>query len=112
MVECWITEARGFMSKRDDPDPQSPRGQLHHGFRAASFLLAHTAVALIFSAAIFATHWFFKWIGDPKLLDLFPVRYVFELGEIGVLIFFVIGGTLDARDAFKRPPPPPDRRDD
>jgi hypothetical protein len=46
--------------------------------------------------------WGLLFSGDePTVAGLFPMRYIFEFGEAGVLIVFVVFGILEAIRAFR-----------
>ncbi len=77
------------------------RRSFYHGLRVGSFVAFHAALAIVFSVAICVTHFAFILLGDPKMFDRFPIRYIFEAGEIGIVLIFVIGGLSDGTKTFK-----------
>jgi len=41
-------------------------------------------------------------LGDPKLFDTIPLRYIFDGMDLAILIAFVVLGTVEAIMVFKR----------
>jgi len=64
-------------------------------------LVAHFVVACLFIGIIFAIQSLLIVFGDPKLLDAVPLRYIFDGMDGGILVAFVILGTLDAVRVFR-----------
>lgn len=62
----------------------------------ASFLAAHGAVTLVWLGVFYIIGLALKWVGDPKLGDWFPIRYIFDAIDGGVLLVFVIFAIVEA----------------
>ena len=72
--------------------------------RAATFLITHAALALLFIVVIYVVQRFIAYLWgkpDPLLLDVVPLRYFFDAIDIGVLIMFGWRGIIAANRAFK-----------
>lgn len=63
---------------------------------ACFFVAAHLIVALILIGAIYIVQVFLLSVGDPKLFDRIPVRYLFDAMDLFILLEFVVFGTIDA----------------
>jgi hypothetical protein len=40
-------------------------------------------------------------VGDPKLFDWVPLRYIFDVVDLGILAAFLFFGTREAIDVFR-----------
>ena len=69
--------------------------------RAAVYIAAHTAVALLLITAIETVSAWLRHAGDPKLWDWIPVRYLFDTMDLAILIVFICYGTIEAIRAFR-----------
>lgn len=72
--------------------------------RAAAFLVTHTAFALLIIVGIYAVQRGIAYLwgsDDPRLLDIVPLRYFFDLVDIGVLIIWGYRGLVAAYRAFQ-----------
>jgi hypothetical protein len=69
--------------------------------RAAVFLAVHVVLALIIIAGLYAVQLGLIAIGDPKLFDIIPVRYIFDAMDVGVLIAFCLFGGMEAYLLFQ-----------
>jgi hypothetical protein len=65
-----------------------------------SYVLAHVGVALLLISGIRAIQWLVISTGDPKLFDFLPLRWVFDVMDLGILSTFTVFGTLEAIDVF------------
>ena len=72
-------------------------------WRWGSFIAAHALVAMLLLGVIALIQWLVLQRGDPKLFDTIPLRYVFDGMDLGVLIAFIVVGTIEAVIVFKRP---------
>jgi hypothetical protein len=70
-------------------------------FRWGSFVCAHALVALVLIVAILGIQELLIWVGDPKLFDRVPLRYVFDLMDVGILVTFLFFGTLEGVRVFR-----------
>jgi hypothetical protein len=64
-------------------------------------LLAHLVTALVLIAVISLAQAFVRDVGDPRLLDFLPIRYIFDLMDLALLAQFLYFGTLSAYNAFR-----------
>jgi hypothetical protein len=72
--------------------------------RAAIALVCHTALAALVVVAIKLLEWLlhFLWgATDPLLFDRFPIRYLFDAMDGGVILVFVCYGIIEAFRAFR-----------
>jgi hypothetical protein len=53
-------------------------------FRAAAFIVVHVGLALLIIAGIYIIQLGLLWLGDPKLFDWVPLRYVFDAMDAGL----------------------------
>jgi hypothetical protein len=70
-------------------------------FRVAMHLLSHLAVVLVLIGIISAVQWALRAAGEPKLLDILPIRYIFDTMDLGLLALFLVFGTISAFHAFR-----------
>lgn len=99
-----MNEAEGLVAASSEGRSQPVRTFREtalQAIRAAAFLALHTALALVLICAITGVHIFLHWVGEPKLFDWIPLRYLFDVLDLGVIVFFIVGGVSDARSAFR-----------
>ena len=70
-------------------------------FYLAMDLFAHLFVALVLIGAIEGAQMALHAAGDPKLLDLVPIRYIFDAMDLALLALFFVFGTVSMYRAFK-----------
>jgi hypothetical protein len=73
-------------------------------WRWGSFIAAHALVAILLIAVIAVIQRRVLLIGDPKLFDVIPLRYVFDGMDLGILVAFVVLGTIEAVVVFRGKP--------
>jgi hypothetical protein len=83
--------------------------------RAAIVFLVHTALAMVSALGLGAFERLWGIIfseNEPTVAGLFPMRYIFEIGEACIFGVFVVFGIRAAVEAFRsrrpNPKPPPD----
>jgi hypothetical protein len=64
-------------------------------------LSAHLATALILIFVISLAQLAIRKVGDPRLLDFLPIRYIFDTMDLALLALFLFFGTTSAYHAFK-----------
>ena len=69
--------------------------------RWGSYVAAHALVASLILGAIYLIQELLIVAGDPKLFDLIPLRYIFDGMDLGILLAFVVLGTLEAVRVFR-----------
>lgn len=69
--------------------------------KIACYLGAHLLIALILIAGIEVVQSLLLRLGDPKLFDQIPLRYIFDVMDLGLLVIFVVLGTVQAFVAFR-----------
>jgi hypothetical protein len=74
---------------------------LNRGLRAAAFFVAHLISALIIIGGIYVIQTLLLHMGNPKLFDRIPVKYIFDAMDVFVLIVFVVFGTAEAYVVFQ-----------
>ena len=52
-------------------------------------------------AVVYVFQSFLLQLGDPKLFDIVPLRYVFDGMDVGIIIAFLVFGTIEAVIVFK-----------
>lgn len=75
-------------------------------WRWGSFIAAHAIVACVLIGAIEVVQYILLHLGDPKLFDTIPLRFIFDGMDLAILVAFVVLGTLEAISVFK------ERKDD
>jgi hypothetical protein len=70
-------------------------------WRWGSFIFAHALVGLVLVAVVYVFQSFLLHLGDPKLFDIVPLRYVFDGMDVGIIIAFLVFGTIEAVIVFK-----------
>jgi hypothetical protein len=78
--------------------------------RAAFVFLAHTVLAMLSALGVKGFEYLWSLLyseHEPMVAGLFPMRYIFEVGEAGVFAVFIIFGIWEAVKAFlsERPSP-------
>ena len=69
--------------------------------RWGSYVAAHAVVAIIILGAIYLIQQLLIMAGDPKLFDVIPLRYIFDGMDLGILLAFIVLGTLEAVRVFR-----------
>jgi O-antigen ligase len=69
--------------------------------RAGTYLAAHVIVASTLISAIYVVQLLLIYVGDPKLFDLVPIRFIFDAMDGFILIAFVAFGTIEAIRVFQ-----------
>ena len=69
--------------------------------RAGAYVAAHLLVAAALIGAIYAIQLLLRYIGDPKLFDWIPIRYIFDAMDAGILVAFIVFGIVDAILVFR-----------
>jgi hypothetical protein len=84
--------------------PQSLRAPLLAAFRAAVIFVCHMALAALIIICIWAFWRLFHFLWgaeDPRLFDVFPLRYLFDAADAGVVLVFAWYGVTSAVAAFR-----------
>jgi hypothetical protein len=71
-------------------------------FRWGAYIAAHVFVASILIGGIYLIQHLILLVGDPNLYDRFPLRYVFDTMELGVIGPFLVLGTLETISVFRK----------
>jgi hypothetical protein len=58
-------------------------------------------VALVFIGVITLFQWLLLSLGDPKLFDIVPVRFLFDGMDVAIFVAFLVFGTLEAINVFR-----------
>jgi hypothetical protein len=66
-----------------------------------SFIAAHALIACILIGSIQVVQMLVFAIGDPKLFDTVPLRYIFDGMDLGILVAFIVLGTVEAIAVFQ-----------
>ena len=69
--------------------------------RWGSYVAAHGLVTIVLLAVIVGIQWIVIAIGDPKLFDWIPLRYLFDVMSLGIMFCFLVFGTLEAIRVFR-----------
>jgi hypothetical protein len=78
-------------------------GAFYRALRTGSFFVAHVIVALVFIGGIELIQLALLKLGDPKLFDILPLRYIFDAMDLAILVAFLVLGTVEAVTVFKAP---------
>jgi hypothetical protein len=70
-------------------------------WRWGSYIAAHAVVAMILIGAIELIQGLILRVGDPKLFDIVPLRYIFDGMDLAILLAFLVLGTLEAVAVFR-----------
>ncbi len=65
-------------------------------WRIGCYVAAHLFVAVLLIGTIYAIQYCILLIGDPKLFDIIPLRFIFDGMDLGILAAFLIFGTYEA----------------
>jgi hypothetical protein len=57
---------------------------------------------MLLLAVVALIQWLVLKVGDPKLFDVVPLRYIFDGMDVGILFAFVVLGTIEAVMVFRR----------
>lgn len=63
--------------------------------------MAHALVAILLLAVVAGLQRLVLQAGDPRLFDIIPLRWVFDGMDLGIIVAFLIIGTLEAVRVFK-----------
>ena len=74
---------------------------LRKAFRSACYLVAHGLVALLIIGISEVIRWFLIRNGDPRLFDICPMRYIFDLVDLAVAGVFLVFGTIEGVRVFR-----------
>jgi hypothetical protein len=66
-----------------------------------AYVIAHAFVAMLVIAAIGIVQGFLSFIGDPKLFDKVPIRYIFDGMDVAILVGFFALTALEAVWVFR-----------
>ena len=80
--------------KRMRPESTPWHAPFRKGARVCCYLAAHLLVTLVLLAGIEVVRWALVSLHDPKLFDVVPLRYVFDVMDVGLLLTFIIMGTI------------------
>jgi hypothetical protein len=69
--------------------------------RSGCYLVAHGAIALLIIGIFAVINWILVRIGDPRLFDICPLRYIFDLVDLAISGVFVVFGTIEAIRVFR-----------
>jgi hypothetical protein len=73
--------------------------------RAAGVFLAHLGLGFVVMVGVWLTEKAFRYLWapghDPKFFDWCPVRWLFDAGEAGILVVFIIFGVYEAYRQLK-----------
>lgn len=68
---------------------------LQRALWAALFVGIHVALALLLITGVWVIkHWLLA-IGDPRLFDWMPMRYLFDALDLGVIVSFMLFGGME-----------------
>jgi hypothetical protein len=70
-------------------------------WRWGSYVAAHALVAVVLVGAIEFIQKLILRLGDPKLFDIVPLRYIFDGMDLAILVAFLVIGTLEAIAVFR-----------
>ena len=71
------------------------------GIAWGSYVAAHALVTVVLICVIAGIQRLLIWIGDPKLFDWVPLRYIFDVVDLGILAAFIFFGTREAVHVFR-----------
>jgi hypothetical protein len=66
-----------------------------------SFIAAHALVACVLIGSIEVVQLLILAIGDPRLFDILPLRYIFDGMDVGILVAFIVLGMVEAIVVFQ-----------
>jgi len=64
-------------------------------------LSAHLIIAVLIIGAITVVQRVLIAAGDPVILEVIRVRYIFDIMDLGVLVMFLVFGTISAYMSFR-----------
>jgi hypothetical protein len=70
-------------------------------WRWGSFIAAHAVVAMLLLVVVASIQWLVLQLGDPKLFDVIPIRYIFDGMDLAILVAFIVLGTVEAVLVFR-----------
>lgn len=85
-------------------DPEEFYATLLKPLRAASFVFAHTVLACLLILSIYWVERLIAYLwgqANPVMLGAIPLRYFFDVIDMGVLVIFGIRGIVAAYRAFE-----------
>ena len=69
--------------------------------RATSYMCLHIAVAVVLIGGLALLNIWLYEVGDPRFLDFVPVRYIFDLMGLAILVVFGVFGVRDTIEVFR-----------
>ena len=73
----------------------------HKALRLGAYIASHTLVALLLIGVVSLIQWVVLTAGDIKLFEVLPLRYIFDAMDLGILVVFLVFGTLEAIWVFR-----------
>ena len=70
-------------------------GTIGRAVQAVLFLGIHISIAVLFIWAIWLVQISLIAVGDPKLFNVMPVRFLFDAIDLGIAMAFFLFGTLE-----------------
>jgi hypothetical protein len=70
-------------------------GAFARALQAIAFLGIHIGIAVMFIWAIWLVQISLTAVGDPRLFDVMPVRFVFDAIDVGIGLAFFLFGILE-----------------
>lgn len=80
---------------------ESWRSTFFKTLRWSAYLAGHGVVAAGFIMISHLLQILLKWVGDPKLFDHIPLRYLFDVMELGILSVFLVSSLREAILVFR-----------
>ena len=66
------------------------------------YVLCHLAVVVVIIGSIEIVRYLVHLIGNPMLYDKVPIGYIFDTVELGIIVPFIILGSLEALGVFRK----------
>jgi hypothetical protein len=77
------------------------RSPVNSAIKSATYIGCHTFVTLVLISSTRLIAIALEELGDPKVFDSVPVRYLFDLMDVVFIVIFIFGSALSAVRAFK-----------
>ena len=66
-----------------------------------AYVAGHTFVTGVIIIAVWGVQTLLAWAGDPKLFDWIPLRYIFDVVDLAIVVAFIVFGTSEAIVVFR-----------
>lgn len=90
------------LASADEPIGRSWKPHVKRTLVLSLYICCHTFVALVLIGATRVPAIALERMGDPLLFDTIPMRYLIDVMDLGIILTFIVFGTLSAVRVFRK----------